>query len=54
MAKIIITLSNSDVGNMLLGWEISVIPNVKTIDNLSEIVLKTSPYDLCIDSEIDE
>lgn len=53
MARIIISLSSDDIGNLLLGGEISVSPSVNNFDNLSEIIIKKDQYD-CTDSEVEE
>lgn len=53
MARIIISLSLCDIGNMLLGGEIDITPNISKFDNLSEIVLKANTYG-CTDNEVNE
>lgn len=44
MARIIITLSKEEIGNLLLGGEINVTPSVQKYDNLTEIVLRSNNY----------
>lgn len=44
MARIIITLTKNDIGNLLLGEELHIIPSVHKFDNLSNIVLKFDEY----------
>lgn len=52
MAKIIINLERSEIGNLLLGGEIHIAPSVRKFDNLTDMVIK---YDECINSqEVDE
>lgn len=53
MAKIIITLSYSDIANLLLGGKINITPSVQKFDNLTGVVLKTDVY-RCTESEVDE
>lgn len=40
MAKILINLSKEDVNDLADGKEITIIPSVKSFDNLGYIVLK--------------
>ena len=40
MAGIIITLSKNDIGNLLMGEELHIIPSVHKFDNLANIILK--------------
>ena len=48
MSKIIISLSNSDIGNLLNGCELSIPPSVSRFDNLQTIVVKHDDYnDYC-------
>lgn len=48
MSKIIISLSNSDIGNLLNGCELSMSPSVSRFDNLQTIVVKHDDYnDYC-------
>lgn len=44
MAKIVISLSDADIGDLLLGEVVCITPNVKKFDNLSEIVIQKDPY----------
>lgn len=44
MARIIITLSTEEIGNLLLGGEINVTPCVQKYDNLTGIVLRNDNY----------
>ena len=44
MSKIIISLSNSDIGNLLNGGEIPIAPSVSRFDNLQGIVIKHDEY----------
>ena len=44
MAKIIITLSNEDIGNLLLGGEINITPSVQQFDNLTGVSIKSDCY----------
>lgn len=44
MSKIIISLSNSDIGNLLNGCELSMPPSVSRLDNLQGIVIKHDDY----------
>lgn len=53
MARIIITLSNADIRNLLLGAEVNITPSVQKFDNLTEVVLKTGVYGY-IESEVEE
>ena len=53
MARIIITLSTEDIGNLLLGGEFNITPSVQKFDNLTGVVLKTDSYN-CTESEVDE
>lgn len=48
MSKIIISLGFRDIGDMLLGAEISIPPSVNRLDNLQSIVVKLDDYnDYC-------
>ena len=48
MSKIIISLSNSDIGNLLNGCELSMPPSVSRLDNLQTIVVRHDDYnDYC-------
>lgn len=44
MAKIVISLSDDDIGDLLLGDVVCITPNVKKFDNLSEIVIQKDPH----------
>lgn len=44
MSKIIISLSNSDIGNLLNGCELSIPPSVNRFDNLQKVVIKHDEY----------
>ena len=44
MSEIIITLNKNDIGNLLLGGEISIAPSVSRFDNLQGIVIKHDEY----------
>ena len=44
MSEIIITLNKNDIGNLLLGGEISITPSVSRFDNLQGIVIKHDDY----------
>ena len=44
MSEIIITLNKNDIGNLLLGGEISIAPSVSRFDNLQGIVIKHDDY----------
>lgn len=44
MAGIIITLTKNDIGNLLLGEELYIIPSVHKFDNLTNIVLRFDEY----------
>lgn len=48
MSEIIITLNKNNIGNLLLGGEISIAPSVSRFDNLQGIVIKHDEYnDYC-------
>lgn len=48
MSKIIITLNKNNIGNLLLGGEITMVPSVSRFDNLQGIVIKHDDYnDYC-------
>lgn len=53
MARIIITLSNADIGNLLLGAEVNITPSVQKFDNLTGVILKSEIYGYT-ESEVDE
>lgn len=44
MSKIIISLTNRDIGNLLNGCELSIPPSVSRFDNLQGIVIKYDDY----------
>lgn len=44
MARIIISLCPEDIGNLLLGGEVTVAPSVSKLDNLQEIKLRFDKY----------
>ena len=44
MSKIIITLNKNDIGNLLLGGEIPIVPNFSMFNNLQGIVIKYDDY----------
>ena len=44
MARIIISLCPEDIGNLLLGGEVTITPSVSKMDNLQEIVLRFDKY----------
>lgn len=44
MARIIISLCPEDIGNLLLGGEVTVTPSVSKLDNLQEIALRFDKY----------
>lgn len=44
MARIIISLCPEDIGNLLLGGEVTITPSVSKLDNLQEVVLRFDKY----------
>lgn len=44
MSRIIITLSKGDIGDLLLGGEVSITPSSHNFDNLREIIIKHEEY----------
>lgn len=44
MARIIISLCPEDIGNLLLGGEVTVTPSVSKLENLQEIELRFNKY----------
>lgn len=52
MARIIINLERSDIGDLLLGGEIHITPYVQKFDNLTDIVIKYDEYNNS--QEVDE
>ena len=54
MSKIIIDLSKNDIGNLLLGGEITITPSVHRFDNLIDIVIKSDDYIFCSEEEVVE
>lgn len=51
MASIIISLTKEDLGNLLLGGQINIMPSIQKLDNLSEISVKMSECG-CTESEV--
>ena len=44
MARISISLCPEDIGNLLLGGEVTITPSVSKLDNLQEIALRFDKY----------
>ena len=40
----IITLNKNDIGDLLLGGEVHIKPSVRSIDNLTNIVIKLDEH----------
>lgn len=44
MSRIIITLTKEEIGNLLLGGEVSVPLHVTTYDNLQSVAIRSDEY----------
>lgn len=53
MTRIVISLSDDDIGDLLLGDVVCITPNIKKFDNLSEIVIQKDPHD-CTDIMVED
>lgn len=54
MSQILITLNKNDIGDLLLGGEVHIKPSVRSIDNLTNIVIKLDEHSYEKAEEVDE
>ena len=54
MARIIITLTPYDIGNILSGGEVGITPSVQKFDNLTEVVIKCHHHDVFPELEVEK